>query len=75
MLYKPVGVEEVVLIAKVLEKDGEPELGLNVHEASVGSPLHEKVTGWEIPMSKVAVIVLDPDPPWTVLIRPEFVIP
>ena len=78
-LYDPVGVELKVVMVNVLEKVGEPaHVGLPVQppvkegEAPAGSPLTESVTGWDVPLTILTVIVLKPEPPWTRLISPEF---
>jgi hypothetical protein len=73
----PVGVAPVVLIVSWLEHVGVHAPGLNPAVAPLGSPETKKETLWVEPAVRVAVIVLEPEPPkrletFTVM-SPEFV--
>jgi hypothetical protein len=64
IILEPVGVEDEVLIVKVLEKVGLLDGGLKLHEVPAGSPLvQDKLTDCVEPLNKVAVIVFEPDKP------------
>ena len=71
----PIGVELVVLMVRVLVNVGLPEAGLKAHDAKVGRPLHEegeRVTDCVVPVSRVAVILFEPELPCATVIPPEF---
>jgi hypothetical protein len=44
----------------------------NVNPVPIGSPAAENDTLWVEPAVRVAVIVLEPEPPWVTVIVPEF---
>jgi hypothetical protein len=69
--YEPAGVDDRVLTVRLLEKVGDPEVGLKEHEAPDGNPLQARVTGCDARLSRPRVMVLDPDPPCTTVIAPE----
>ena len=78
-VYEPVGVDNEVLMVRVAEKVGEAlQLGVPMQpplkeaEAPAGSPLTERVTGWVFPLTKLTVIVLDPELPCMTVMPPEF---
>ena len=56
-----VRVEEVVLIVRVVEQVGVQEGAEAV--APLGRPVAEKVTDCEVPETRVAVMVLEPEEP------------
>jgi hypothetical protein len=61
---EPVGVDDEVLIVKVLEKVGLPDEGLKLQEAPEGRTLvQDKLTDCVEPLVKVAVIVFEPELP------------
>jgi hypothetical protein len=69
----PLGVEDEDAIVSELVKVGEPEGGRKEHEAPDGSPpTQERLTDIDGPPSKVTFIVLEPEPPWNMVIVPEF---
>ena len=73
IVYVPLGVEDEAVIVSELVKVGEPEGGRKEHEVSDGSPpTQERLTGIDGPPSNVTSIVLEPEPPWTMVIVPEF---
>ena len=59
----PVGVEAEVVRVSVDEHVGLHDAGENAAVVPVGMPEAEKDTGWEVPETRVAVIVLDTDCP------------
>ena len=72
MVELPTGVELVVVIVSVLVQVG-LQLGLEkLAVAPVGRPLAVRLTACVGPDTRVAVMVLLPDAPWTTLIVPEF---
>jgi len=73
-VYKPVGVEDSVLIVRVLENDGSPDAGLKEQDAPKGreEEMQDNATDCAIPPVRVAVIVLEPELPGWTLISPEF---
>ena len=72
-MYEPKVVRGEATTIRVVVKLGAPELGLNKQEVPEGNPLHERLTGWDLPPNNVTLTVLDPDPPSGALIIPEFV--
>lgn len=68
---EPVGVLPVVVIVRVELWVGVTGFVAKLHEAPVGRPLQAKETACVVPLSKVAVIVFVPDPPWVTAIPPE----
>jgi hypothetical protein len=70
--YVPGAVEDDVIMVSVLEKVGDPEEGLKLHEAPEGSPaLQAKETGRVEPLLRVAAIEFDPELPEATEILPE----
>jgi len=65
MLYRPTFGPEEVVSARLLEKGGVPEGGVNEHEiAPPVPPVQARFTGWGVaPGVNVAVIIFEPDPP------------
>jgi hypothetical protein len=70
IVNEPVGVEDNVLMARVLENVGEAvQMGaplqppLKEADAPDGSPLTESVTGWVVPPNSVTVTVVEPELP------------
>jgi hypothetical protein len=58
-------------MVKVLEKVGLSDEGLKLQEAPEGRPLvHDRVTGCVEPLSKLAVMVFDPELPCVTVIPP-----
>jgi len=72
-MYEPIGVMGVDETVRRLEPVGVNESGLNRQEAPAGrlEPTQDSVTGSEVPLFNVAVIVLVPDPPCRTMIPPE----
>src|SRR5437879_1708020 len=72
-MYEPIGVIGVDETVRRLEPVGVNESGLSRQEAPAGrlEPTQESVTGSEVPLFNVAVIVLVPDPPCRTMIPPE----
>ena len=68
----PVGVDPAVLIVSWLVQVGLHAPGLNPAVAPLGSPAAENDTLWVAPAVRVAVIVLEPAPPWVTVMVPEF---
>jgi hypothetical protein len=69
---EPVGAEDEVLIVRVLEKVGFPEIGLKLQEAPEGRPLaQDKPTDCVEPLVKVTVMITEPDEPRVTVIAPE----
>ncbi len=61
-----------VLIVKLLVKLGMPEAGLKGHEVPEGSPpVQERLTERAGPPSRVTVMVVEPELPWSTVIPPE----
>jgi len=71
--YEPVGVDDEVEMVKVEEKVGLPDCGLKEAEAPEGRPEAERLTVCVEPLSKVAVIVVEPEEPADTLIPPLLV--
>ena len=72
-MYVPVGVELLVLMVNVLEKDGLPDPGLKLQETPKGRPLvQDKLIDCDEPVCRVAVTVFEPEPPCVTAIPPEF---
>ena len=71
--YEPIGVKGVEERVRMLEPEGVNESGLNMQEAPAGKLdlTQDSVTGSELPLFNVAVIVLVPDPPCLTMIPPE----
>ena len=67
------GVEEVVAIVRVLEKDGLPLSGLKLHVAPAGRLVlsQPRLMVCGEPLTKVAVIIFEPEPPCMAVIPPE----
>jgi len=57
----------------MLDPEGVNESGVNMQEAPAGKLdlTQDSVTGSELPLFNVAVIVLVPDPPCRIMIPPE----
>ena len=72
-MYEPSGVNGVEESVRMLEPVGVNESGLNRQEAPAGrlDLIQDSVTGSEVPLFNVAVIVLVPDPPCRIMIPPE----
>jgi hypothetical protein len=66
----PVGVDAEVVRVKVDEHVGLHDPGENAAVAPVGRPEAANDTDWEVPETRVAVIVLDTDCPWTTVLFP-----
>jgi hypothetical protein len=63
MVDHPVGVVDDAVMVSVLVKLALPDVGLNEHDAPVGSPpVHERLTLGDVPLVRVARIELDPGP-------------
>src|SRR2546427_666490 len=71
--YEPIGVKGVEERVRMLEPEGVNESGLNMQEAPAGKLdlTQDSVTGSELPLFNVAVIVLVPPPPCRTMIPPE----
>ena len=65
MVEVPAGVLALVLMVRVLEQVGLQGLLVKVAVAPAGRPEAARVTGWEVPLSHVLVIVALPAAPWT----------
>src|SRR2546426_3855233 len=72
-MYEPIGVMGVEATVRRLEPVGVNESGLNRQEEPAGrlDLIQDSVTGSEVPVFNVAVIVLVPDPPCLTMISPE----
>jgi hypothetical protein len=72
----PMGVEAVVVIDSIEVAPavvGVTDVGEKEHEAPVGNPdVHASVTASVVPDTRVAVVVIDPEAPFTTEIPPEF---
>jgi len=58
-----VGVEGAVAIVRGVEQVGVQEMAEKEALAPLGRPVAEKVTGCEVPETRVAVMVLEPEEP------------
>lgn len=64
IVEEPVGVDEEVVMVRVLLNVGLPFAGLKPHEAPVGSPLEQdRETDCVDPLTSVVVMVFWPDAP------------
>src|SRR5712691_2641579 len=73
MMDVPLSVDDEAATVSKLVKVGDPEGGRKEHEAPDGSPpIQERLTDIDDPPSNVTFIVVEPEPPWTTVIAPEF---
>src|SRR5438874_5805679 len=68
----PVGVPADVVMVSWVEHVGLQALVLNPRVAPAGSPEVSNATLWVAPAVSVAVIVVEPAPPWATTMFPEF---
>src|SRR5436189_4806142 len=68
----PVGVLAEVVRVRVVEHVGVQEVLEKKALAPVGSPEAEKVTGCEVPETRVAVMVFVTDEPWVTDLSPPY---
>jgi len=68
----PVGVDAAVVSVSVDEQAGLHDAGENEAVVPAGRPEAENETDWVVPETRLAVIVLDTDCPWTTALFPPF---
>ena len=72
IVKEPAGVDDDVLIVRVLLNVGRSDWGLKRHEDSNGSPsVQDRLTDSGVPLTKLTVIVLDPEAPLVTVMGPE----
>jgi len=70
IVYVPGVALDIVETVRLPENVGEPELGLNEHEAPGGNPLQERLIGPGFPLIEATLNWLVPDLPCGAMIRP-----